>query len=244
MAGEGKIKAIVVDDEDIVRDFLARLLGFRGVEVKTVSSGELAVEMVAKEKFDIAFLDVRMPKMNGLDTFRALKKVSPQTKYVMMTGYTVDDLLLTAEKEGASLSLKKPFDINEIMTALGNVVPQDKSGKIRFLVVDDERIVLNFFKNLFKDAKYEIVFASNGKLGYEEIKKGVFDLVFLDICLGDMSGLDLYYQLQKEKPDVKIILMTGSSEKAAKLEHLQLKGCIYKPFDIDKIFEMVDKLKN
>ncbi len=118
MVNDKKIKVLVVDDEQIVRDFLLRLLTLKSAIVKIVEDGFRAIEIVRQEKFDIVFLDVKMPQMNGLETFRELKKIDPQAKYVMMTGYAVDELLEQAEQEGAAHSIRKPFDIDQINSLL------------------------------------------------------------------------------------------------------------------------------
>ncbi|MDD5584189.1 MAG: response regulator [Candidatus Omnitrophica bacterium] len=120
MSGKRVIKALVVDDEKIIRDFLIRLFTLEGVEAEAVEDGFTAIEMVKQKKFDMVFLDVRMPKVDGFEVFKELKKVMPGAKYIMMTGYAVDDLLSAAQKEGAIASLKKPFEIEEIRRLLAN----------------------------------------------------------------------------------------------------------------------------
>lgn len=120
-------KALVVDDEAVVRDFLVRFLGLKdfAVEAKSAEDSFNALEMAKKERFDIFFVDVRMPKMSGLDTLKELRRISPDSKFVMMTGYAVDDLAGLAHRElGAVASLRKPFNIEEVK-ALMNKICQD-----------------------------------------------------------------------------------------------------------------------
>lgn len=117
-------KILVVDDEKVVRDFLTRFLKLKSLEVETAESGFAAIKLAEKEKFDLVFLDVRMPKIDGLQTFRRLKKLTPGSKYIMMTGYAVDDLLEQAKNEGAIVSLKKPFDIDELTAVLKTALGQ------------------------------------------------------------------------------------------------------------------------
>jgi DNA-binding NtrC family response regulator len=116
--GDKKIKVLVVDDEQIVRDFLERFLTLKSAIVKLVEDGFRAVEAAKQERFDLVFLDVKMPQMDGLETFRLLKKIDPEAKYVMMTGYAFDDLLEQAQQEGVAHSIKKPFDISQISSII------------------------------------------------------------------------------------------------------------------------------
>jgi DNA-binding NtrC family response regulator len=118
MDSDRKIKVLVVDDEQVVRDFLGRFLTLKSAIVRIAEDGFRAIEVFRQEKFDLVFLDVKMPQMDGLETFRELKKIDPQAKCIMMTGYAVDDLLEQAEQEGAAQSIKKPFDINQITSLL------------------------------------------------------------------------------------------------------------------------------
>lgn len=117
MTGKGK-NILIVDDEKVVSDFLLRLFKLKSMTAKAVDDGFEAIRLASQEKFDLVFLDVRMPKINGLEIFRKMRQAAPDSKYVMMTGYAVDDLLEQAKKEGAVDSLKKPFDIGEIERVL------------------------------------------------------------------------------------------------------------------------------
>ena len=94
---------------------------FEGVEALAVEDGAAAIEIVRREHFDIVFIDVRMPKADGYEVFKELKQIMPQAKYVMMTGYAVDDLLVVAQKEGAVVALRKPFEIEHIRNLIESV---------------------------------------------------------------------------------------------------------------------------
>jgi len=240
---EGKIKVLIVDDEEVVRDFLSRLLTSKGIEIKAVDSGSKAIESVKEEKFDITFLDARMPNMNGLETFRELKKINPDAKYVMMTGYAVDDLLKEAEKEGAAFSIKKPFDINQVNSLVEEYVLQKAPKKVMsILVVDDERVVLDFFKRLLRD--YDVTTINSGEESLVKIKQKDFDLAFLDIVLKDATAQLLYSRIQEIRPNLEIMLISGDPARADGLMHLNcIRGCLYKPFEIDKIFSVIEEVK-
>lgn len=246
MDSKKKVKVLVVDDEQVVREFLTQLLAIETTEVKCAEDGLKAIEAVKKENFDLAFLDIRMPGMGGLETFRELKKLSPNTKYVMITGYAVDDLLEQAKKEGAVYSIKKPFDINQIKKIVDELC-QEKSieGAIKILVADDEDVVLDFFKRLLKDKIYDVITAKTGKDALEKIKEKDFDLAFLDIMLSDIKGIELSAEIEKIRPGLAVILITGYIETPVEIEpaHLNIKGCLYKPFEIKKIYEVVDEIK-
>lgn len=115
------LKALVVDDEEIVRDFLRRFLNLKDIEVKTAEDGYKAIEAVQREEFDIVFVEVRMPGIDGLQTFTELKKINPHIRYVMMSADDTDSRLEEAKKEGADWCFKKPFDIEELKLLIDKV---------------------------------------------------------------------------------------------------------------------------
>lgn len=115
-------QVLVVDDEVAVRDFLRRFLNYEGIETHTVASGYQAIELAGKEHFDIIFVEIKMPGMDGLQTYRELKKLIPQALYVMMSGDYTDSRLEDAKIEGAYSCMKKPFDIEEIRALIKSFV--------------------------------------------------------------------------------------------------------------------------
>lgn len=115
------IKALVVDDEKVVRDFLTRFLDLKGIKVKAVEDGFKAIEVTKKEKFDIVFLELQMRGTDSLSLLRELKKINPHSKYVIMTACLKEDLWEEAKKEGADICLKKPFELDEIISEINEV---------------------------------------------------------------------------------------------------------------------------
>lgn len=115
------MKILVVDDEQVMRDLFKRVLVLKGFPVTTAESGKEAIERVKVEVFDIAFIDIVMPEMDGVETLRALKRVNQNIHVVMMTGFAVEDKVKEAMQNGAIDYLYKPFDIVEIMTVIGKV---------------------------------------------------------------------------------------------------------------------------
>ncbi|MFZ2603260.1 MAG: response regulator [Candidatus Omnitrophota bacterium] len=116
------MKALVVDDEKIIRDFLTRFLSLEGVEAKAVEDAFEAVEISRKEKFDIVFLELELPrKTNTASVIRELKNINPHTRFMIMTAWLKEDLWEEAKKEGATICLKKPFELDEIISEIDKV---------------------------------------------------------------------------------------------------------------------------
>lgn len=115
------IKALVVDDEKVVRDFLTHFLSLKDIEAKAVDDGFKAIEAAKKEKFDIVFLELQICEIGTPSLLRELKKSNPHSRYVVITAYLEEDLWEEAKKEGASICLKKPFELDGIISEINKV---------------------------------------------------------------------------------------------------------------------------
>lgn len=107
-------KILVVDDERSMREFLEIMLTKEGYDVQTAANGKDALALVEKELFDLAILDIRMAKMDGIKTLGHLKDISPETVVLMITAYASTDTAIQAMKQGAYDYITKPFKIEEI----------------------------------------------------------------------------------------------------------------------------------
>lgn len=246
MSGDKKLRILVVDDEKVIRDFFKRVLSLLNAEVFEAEDGLRAVELARADSYDVFFLDVRMPGIDGLETFRQIRRIHPQARVVMMTGYAVDDILKQAQDEGASQIIRKPFDITELKVIIDRL-GRDKRGKVlSILVIDDEEIILDFFSNLLslKKLNYRLVKVKNKEKALKALKDERFDLVFLDLVLAECDGIELYRQIKKEYPSVNVVLITGHKQKAeeAKAQD-EITEVLSKPFDIAKIIECIDRIR-
>ncbi len=239
------LNILIVDDEKVVRDFLTRLFSFKNIIPKTAESGLEAIAMMKKEIFDFVFLDVRMPGMDGVQALKELKKINSGAKYVMMTGYSVDDLLEEVKKENIFASIKKPFDVNQIIAFVTEQAQERHAEKIPIMVIDDDKNILDFFKRLLKDDIYDLQVFSSADFALEKLKKQDFDLIFLDVFLGKENGIELYSRIREIKPKAQVVFITGNFENIKDdIKKLDVQGCLFKPFEIDRIFSEIDKVKN
>ena len=109
-----RIKVLVVDDKQVIRDFFDITLGYYGHQITVVNDPELATKLVKQEVFDIAFVDMVMPQKDGVDVLRDVKVACPTLPVVMMSGYTIEEKHRRAKELGATECLKKPFEYEDI----------------------------------------------------------------------------------------------------------------------------------
>ena len=115
------LRILVVDDDIDNAQSLAELFDIEGHEAMVVHSGEAAIAAHMAQHFDLAFMDVMMPGLNGVESFLQIRKMKPQAKVFMMTGYSVEELLKQAIDQGALGVLSKPLDVNAILGMVNEI---------------------------------------------------------------------------------------------------------------------------
>ena len=82
-----KARILIVDDEPELRTLLGHVLENAGYEITEASDGDEAINLLKKQKHEIALLDIQMPKLNGIQVLKFIKQNLPHTKAIMLTGY-------------------------------------------------------------------------------------------------------------------------------------------------------------
>ncbi|MEK6791101.1 MAG: response regulator [Deltaproteobacteria bacterium] len=113
-----KRRVLVVDDEETIGIGISEILKDTGFDAAYVINGKDAIETVRKSPFDLIFMDMIMPGMNGLDTYREIRKITPQANVVLFTGYFRDaeEVIVQGVKEGMiDEFIRKPYFAEEII---------------------------------------------------------------------------------------------------------------------------------
>ena len=132
---------LIVDDDAILRERLARALSARGFEVQTAGSYDEAMALARVECPELALVDLRIPGRSGLELIRDLKALDAETKIVVLTGYGSIATTIDAMKLGAVYYLPKPADAEDILSAFtrGDAPPLGAT-QVEFEVPSLERV--------------------------------------------------------------------------------------------------------
>ena len=131
--GMGEIqnaRVLLVDDDISLLRTMAFVFKRKGCSVAAAQSGAEALRMVEKRPFDVIFMDVRMPEMNGVECYEQIKEIRPDATVVMMTAYAVEDLVREALQEGAYGVVYKPLDMDE-MLQLAEEIRERRTQKLK-----------------------------------------------------------------------------------------------------------------
>jgi two-component system response regulator RegA len=114
---ESRPSLLLVDDDAVYRERLAKAITARGYEVRIAADAEAAVTLAEGDSPELAVLDLRMPGESGLDLLRRLKAIDPTTRVLMLTGYGSIATAMEAVRLGAVNYLTKPADVDDILAA-------------------------------------------------------------------------------------------------------------------------------
>ncbi|MBU1026127.1 MAG: response regulator [Candidatus Margulisbacteria bacterium] len=108
------VKILIVDDERGVRESFEMILKIKDYEVTTFEDGEAAISSLKKDMFDMAFVDFKLPGMDGIEVLKKIKEVDPNIEVVIVTAYASESSHANAITLGALEYLRKPFLMEEI----------------------------------------------------------------------------------------------------------------------------------
>ena len=122
-------RILIVDDELIMRESLAGWLERDGYYTEKAESGEKALEIVSRNRFDILLVDIKMEGMSGLDLLRHMKENDPDVAVIMITAYGSIPTAIEAIRNGAYDYLLKPFDPQELGLLIERIVEQQEINR-------------------------------------------------------------------------------------------------------------------
>jgi len=123
--GTGRV--LLVDDEPIIRDVGSRMLRHLGYQVVTASDGQGAIDYFREfhDEIDLVIMDLVMPAMNGRDCFRALKRIDPEVKAVLSSGFGLNGEVQETIDEGMLGFVQKPYHLAELSLAVARALRPD-----------------------------------------------------------------------------------------------------------------------
>jgi len=236
-----KASILIVDDDGGMCETLSDIMEDSGYRTVIALDGYEAMQKVKEMDFDVILMDIRMPGMDGVETFKQIKSIQPGTAVVMMTAYAVEDLIEEALREGAYGVIHKPFDIERMMDLIEGV----KEGGL-ILVVDDDRDNCEFFQDVLEARGYQVSIALSGEEAIEIARDNSYDMVFIDMKLPTMNSLETYLAIKELQPQTVTVMMTAYHQEVDGLVEEALRKdaytCFYKPFDIEEVITLVDEI--
>ena len=113
---------MVIDNEEEIGHMFQKWLSLENHRVISAQTSKKALSLVKENKFDVVFISVILAEIPGLEVLERIKKISPETKVIMMTGKLIEsDLTEEIKQKEASGYLQKPFSIKDVQNCLANL---------------------------------------------------------------------------------------------------------------------------
>jgi two-component system response regulator HydG len=235
-----KLHILVVDDDHSMAKTLCDIFKIKGYEAEAVHSGHAALEKVTHEAFDCVLSDIKMPKVDGVALYRAIRAIHPDLPVVLMTAYSADNLVKQGLQEGIIAVLSKPLDIGILLAFFVSLCKEHSIA-----IVDDDPQFCRTLAGIlgaqgFVTTVINDPHAVMDKLADEQV-------LLLDMKLNDVGGLEVLYRIREQHPHLPVILVTGYRREMAWAidEALQLGAytCLYKPLDIEEMLEILIQIR-
>ncbi|GAB3262293.1 hybrid sensor histidine kinase/response regulator [Chitinimonas naiadis] len=260
-------RVLVVDDNPHALHIHSTMLSSMSFDVTEAESGERAV-MLANEAcragrpFDAAFVDWKMPGINGLETCRQLAQLTPPPQPVIVTAYGREEVFREAEQAGIKLLLVKPVSPSLLFDAAiralggnvledlaprraGNITLQDLSGLhgARVLLVDDNDLNQQVGRDLLVGAGLLVDVAENGQIALDLLAQQDYDLVLMDMQMPVMDGLTAcrHIRARPQWHDLPVLAMTANAMSSDRDRCLEagMNAHLAKPIDPDELFRLL-----
>jgi two-component system sensor histidine kinase/response regulator len=222
------MKVLVIDDNETALEIDERLLEAMSFKVATSQTAGEALELIRQaqitdEPFRIVFLDLKMPDINGLDTYRKMKEFIPPDKMpktIMVTAYGTENIIQEAEEAGIDGYILKPVNASQLFEAIigvfGQNLPSWSTVKTasqaqpellkgyRVLLVEDNDINQQVAKELLEDSGLSVSIATNGLEAVRETTMNSYDALLMDIQMPEMDGYQATENIRKAEQNNEV----------------------------------------
>jgi len=239
-----KGKILLVDDNEAFLDSTKDVLEDQGYEAVTATSGEEAIRLFGAQTFDVVLMDVKMPGMNGVESFIEVKRLRPDVRVIMITAYSVEEMIRQALEEGAYAVLNKPLDMALFFRTIDEARKTGRGGLI--LVAEDDVALCDNLADVLGKADYQVVTAHNGEEAVKIAETYPFDVLLLDMKMPLLNGLETYRRIKPIHPNIVAIIITGYGREMAALIKLTLdesaRICLTKPLDMGQLLGLLKEI--
>jgi CheY-like chemotaxis protein len=233
------MRVLIVDDEASLRMTLTANLELEGLEVVEADSGERALALAAKERFDLVLSDIRMPGMNGVDLFRHLRRTEPDLPVILMTAFALEGLVEAALSEGVYTVLPKPFAVADLLAVLARAARRPV-----VLVIDGAPGGAEATAAFLRETGLAVRAAEDPEGALRDVRSGD-----VDVCVVGASapgtGPELIARILEEEPEIAVIAIIASEapEAMRRAAALGVFACLSRPLKPAEVARVIGRAR-
>lgn len=199
---------------------------------------------MVSEPFDIVVMDMKMPGMNGVESFVEMKRLRPELKVILVTAYSVESMVRHALEEGVYAVLDKPLDIRRLFDRIEQARKAGKGGFI--LVADDDRAFCDNLRDVLTNEGFNVMTAYDGAEAVRRAESSPFDILLIDMKLPILNGLETYRRIKQVKPDTIAVAISGYADEMGSFIRQILSESAHsflcKPLDMRHLLGLMETL--
>lgn len=244
-------KALVVDDAPASLQVISDLLTEAGVEVRCARDGREAKAAIEEWNPDVLVTDLQMPHASGLELIAHVRQMRKTMGIVVVSAFATQASRDELQKHLVDAVLSKPEGLSQLLPVMEGLLSPDRArggrqndtAMSRILVIDDHAQTRELIRDICESAGHEVDEASDGKEALEKAAAEDYHLIFTDIHMPNMDGIETITRIREMTPRAFVVSMTGEAGLTER-EQTKLAGaytCLRKPFDVDALKELVGR---
>ena len=263
------VDVLIIDDDEVMLETAVDTLESLGANTEQAQSGLEALGMIERrhrsgKDYDVVIVDWKMPEVDGLETIKRIRsEIETNIPILLVSAYDWSDIEDKAKEAGAIGFVSKPLFRSTLYDKINNLIgkeskslePEDDYSDLQgmhILVAEDNDINWEIISAMLSMFGIETDRAENGKVCVDKIsaaEKGSYDLIFMDIQMPEMNGLDATRTIRKSKDSwtasIPIVAMTADafSENVTECLNAGMNGHIAKPVDIKLVIKEIRRIR-
>jgi two-component system, NtrC family, response regulator HydG len=240
MSGQRPAILVVDDEVDTCRN-LSDIMTDLDYRVDTAYDGATALDLVRRNAYDVALLDLKMPGMDGLTLYREIKRIRAGTVAIIVTAYAGSTTSEEALAAGAWQVLSKPLDLPRLLGLVDEALEQPL-----VLVVDDDPDLCANLWDLLRDRGYRVALAHDEPTAGAQLRDQAYRVVLIDMKLPQGDGDSVFRLVREVSPQARTVVITGHrlelDEAVQRVINEGADAVCYKPFDVPGLLGTLEKL--
>ncbi len=246
----GPVRMLVADDSRTVQAFFQNVAdrGVRTIEIVTADTGGECLAHLESGQIDVAFVDVNMPEMSGMEAVGRARFKGCRSFVALMSGRGDEMRFEVARQLGVYEYLVKPFtaaDVERVLATFWRVMTP-----LRTLIVDDSKTIRSVIRRVLSRSTFRLGIeqASSGEVALKRFDAGGFDLVFLDYNMPGLDGAATLARIRTIEPHARVIMISATRDEGRVKATMEAgaSAFLFKPFfaaDVDRALHMALGLK-
>lgn len=183
---------LVVDDDPDIRTNMQDVLGAFGYRVDLAHDGERASELAARNLYDVALVDLRMPGIDGVELYQRIKRIQAGVAFFIITAFTESDRAQAATEAGAWEVVPKPLDFARLLDSIQGALQRP----LLIVVDDDEELCLSLW-DLLRQRAFRVCLAHDVEDAERKLAARRYDAALIDLRLPGGGGTAVLHSLRK-----------------------------------------------